>query len=344
MQTATEDKVKYSQKVLELHCVSGLKHFKKVIRSHVVFHLVFACILLFEIAGLITTCVLYRQSAFFALCISVLVLSIFTYLVLLFYMQSRKPEQFRLLKQWFLSVCSKSLSEDISPSDYHLFLAQALFLFSQFFQTKEIPTYLRSFPLDSIQRVMKKLSWLWHYKNFQRMKEILLLECTYEHLSLLKIEPMNLEVHASLGNSYLALSSVYKGLLQSPVKSDTESSSFEQMGETLEESFQTSIQNAIEEYKIIYETVKNDPWVLAQLATCYHELEMYDKEIEHFEKILEVSESQNDVMLRLAYLYFQEGHNAQGFKIYKLLKESHHEKADELFSYYISKGKQEAFL
>ena len=214
-------------------------------------------------------------------------------------------------------------------------------MFAQVFQNKELPVYLKSFPIDSLKKVMRKFSLFLHLKDLQKMKEILLFECINEHLSLLKIEPTNLEVHASLGNSYLTLSSVYKTLLKVKIKQADEHHSEEEVNEHLYFKFQNTIHKAIEEYKIIYESAKDDPWVLAQLATCYHELEMYDKEIEHFEKILEVSDAKGDVMLRLALLYFQEGLNAQGFKIYKHLKESDHERADELFSYYIAKSKQD---
>lgn len=341
METIHEDKTKYSQKVLELHCMSGLKHFKKVLRSYLIFHLCFYFAFLLELGFIAALYALKMHTPLFALGIAFFVLTVFTYLSLLFYTHSKKPEQLSQLKDWFVSICRRSLSEDIAQQDYHLFMAQALHLFARSFQTKDLPVYLKSFPLESLQRVMKKLSLFLHLKDLQKMKEILLFECIQEHLSLLKIEPTNLEVHASLGNSYLTLSAVYKTLLTSPVQLKEESYSNTEINEKYYEKFKRSINKAIEEYKIIYESARDDPWVLAQLATCYHELEMYDKEIEHFEKILEVSDAKGDVMLRLAYLYFQEGLNAQGFKIYKLLKESDHERADELFSYYISKSKQD---
>jgi hypothetical protein len=49
-------------------------------------------------------------------------------------------------------------------------------------------------------------------------------------------------------------------------------------------------------------------------------------------------------MTRLSYLYFQEGKNAQGFKLYKLIKETNPPKAEEIFSYYISKAQEETLL
>jgi tetratricopeptide (TPR) repeat protein len=118
----------------------------------------------------------------------------------------------------------------------------------------------------------------------------------------------------------------------------------EDFEEELLKKFKTCILKAIEEYKIILASTEQAPWVLAQLATCYHELELYDKEIETFEKILEISSSQEEVMTRLSYLYFQEGKNAQGFKLYKLIKETNPPKAEEIFSYYISKAQEETLL
>lgn len=340
-----EEKTAHSlHKLTELHCMSGLKHFKKILRSYVLFHSVFALIFILESVFLITLYYLKETSSLFAIGIFSLVLTLFSYLVLIFYVQAKKPEQLKQLKDWFLSVCKKSLSEEMSQIDYHLFLAQAMYTFALFFQAKELPVYFSSIPIPSIQRLTKKCSYLWHWKDFQKIKEILLLDCIYQHLSLLKYEPTNLEVHASLGNSYLTLASVYKSMHREGF-SHEEPSSLDELQESLLKSFKNAITKAIEEYKIIhFSSDHEDPWVLAQLATCYHELEMYDQEIEHFEKILEISDFNHEVMLRLAYLYFQEGRNAHAFKLYKIIKETDPVKATELFDYYISRAQEEALI
>lgn len=342
---SSEDKYTSSfQKILELHCLSGLKHFKKVLFSYILFHSLFIIAFALETAFLMTLYFLGNTSSLFAIGIFSLILSVFSYLVLIFYFQAKKPEQFKQLKDWFLSVCKKSIPEEMSQSDYHLFLAQSLYTFASLFHIKELPVYLSSFPIVSFQRLMKKCCYMWHWKDFQKMKEILLLDCIYQHLSLLKHEPTNLEVHASLGNSYLTLASVYKSMHRESL-SQQEPLSLEDLKEEFLKNFKNSISKAIEEYKIISASShEDDPWVLAQLATCYHELEMYDKEIEHFEKILEISNSNQEVMSRLAYLYFQEGRNAQGFKLYKIIKEIDPKKAGDLFDYYISEAQKETLI
>jgi tetratricopeptide (TPR) repeat protein len=345
IETFYEDKLTDSfQKILQLHCMSGVKHFKKVLFSYVLFHFAFITAFILEGAFLTTLYFLENTSSLFAIGIFSLILTVFSYLVLIFYFQAKKPEQFKQLKEWFLSICKKSIPEELSPSDYHLFLAQAIYTFAMQFHLKDLPVYFKNFPIPSFQRIMKKCSYLWHAQDFQKIKEILLLDCIYQHLALLKYEPTNLEVHASLGNSYLTLASVYKSMHKETL-SQSEPLSLDELKEDLLKLFKNSINKAIEEYKIIRASTQQDnPWVLAQLATCYHELEMYDKEIEHFEKILDISESNQEVMTRLGFLYFQEGRNAQGFQLYKIIKETDPQKASELFDYYIMEAQKETLV
>lgn len=329
------------QKILHLHCISGVKHFKKILRSYVLFHLLFCALFFVQTVFLTSLYFLESRSLLFAVALFSLVLTFFTYLVMIFYFQAKKPEQLRLVKEWYLSICRKSVSsERIPEEETHLLLAEALRLFASYFQIKELPSYLRSIPLPSLQRLLKKCSFFWHWKDFQNMKELLLLDSIHEHLSLLKYEQTNLEVHASLGSSYLSLASVYKAMQRSFLFYDSPIF-IEELDESTAKKFKNAVFKAIEEYKIIHQSTHQDPWVLAQLASCYHELQMYDKEIEYFEKILEISSAHTEVMLRLGYLYFQEGKNAQGFKIYQLIKESEPLKAEEIFDYYLAKAKQE---
>lgn len=345
MNSSEEEKSSASfHKIIELHAYAGLKHFKKILHSYVVFHASFSLLFIVESGFLLSLHFLEKMSVLFAFGLFAFVLTLFTYLVLIFYFQTKKPEQLRQLKDWYLSVCKKSLPhESLSETEFHLFLAQALHLFSSLFQPKELPTYLSSIPIPSLKRLIKKCSHLWAWQDFQKMKELLILDCIFQHLCLLKHEPTNLEVHASLGNSYLTLASIYK-LMNKDIFLKDMMLILEDFEEELLKKFKTCILKAIEEYKIILASSEHDPWVLAQLATCYHELEMYEKEIETFERILEISSSQEEVMTRLSYLYFQEGKNAQGFKLYQLIKETNPYKAEEIFSYYISKAQEETLL
>jgi hypothetical protein len=144
------------QKIIELHAQVGLKHFKKILRSYLVFHTLFAGLFFLEAVFLLSLYFFEKVSVIFALGIFAFVLTLFTYLVLIFYFQTKKPEQLRQLKDWYLSVCKKSLpQESLSETEFHLFLAQALHLFSSSFQPKELPVYLSSIPLPSFKRLMK---------------------------------------------------------------------------------------------------------------------------------------------------------------------------------------------
>lgn len=332
------------QKIIELHAQSGLKHFKKILHSHVVFYALFFGLFLLEAIGLVTLYLTENRTVLFAIAIFAFVLTLFTYFVLLFYFQAKKPEQLRHLKDWYVSVCKKSAPEgSFSETELHLFLAQSLHAFASLFSPQELPVYFSSIPIVSLKRLVKKCSHLWAWKDFQKMKELLIQDCIFQHLCLLKYEPTNLEVHASLGNSYLTLASIYK-LMNKDIFLKDMLIVLEDFEDLLLKKFKTCIYKAIEEFKIIKASTQQDPWVLAQLATCYHELEQYDEEIEYFEKILEISESQQEVMARLSYLYFQEGKNAQGFKLYQMIKESHPDKAEEIFNFYISKAQEETLL
>lgn len=331
-------------KILELHAISGLKHFKKILHSYVIFHALFSSLFLVELILIFSLYSLKMRTIGFAISLFCFVLTIFTFLVLLFYFQAKKPEQLKQLKDWYLVVCKKSMpQEKMSETEYHLFLAEGLHIFASHFHIKELPVYFGKVPFPSLRRLMKKCSHLWAWKDFQKMKELLLLECIYQHLCLLKYQPTNLEVHASLGNSYLTLASIYKGMNRDVFLKEF-MVVLEDFEEQLLKKFKTCIYKAIEEYKIIKDSTSEDPWVLAQLAMCYHELEQYDKEIEYFEKILDISEAQEEVMIRLSLLYFQQGKNAGGFKLYQIIKETNPLKAEEIFNFYINKAQEETLL
>jgi tetratricopeptide (TPR) repeat protein len=331
-------------KTLESQAHKGLIHFKKILHSYVVFHASFSLLFFLEGIFLISLYSMQTMSVLFAFGLFAFVLTLFTYLVLIFYFQTKKPEQLRQLKEWYLSTCKKSFPQDaFTETEFHLYLAQALHYFSSMFQPKELPTYFSSVPIPSLKRVIKKFSHFCAWRDFQKMKELLLLDCIYQHLCILKHEPTNLEIHASLGNSYLTLSSIYKMMNKDILLKDM-MIILEDFEEELLQKFKTCVLKAIEEYKIILATNEQNPWALAQLATCYHELEMYEKEIETFEKILETSCSQEEVMARLSYLYFQEGKNAKGFKLYQLIKETNPARAEEIFNYYIHKAQEETAL
>ena len=156
------------------------------------------------------------------------------------------------------------------------------------------------------------------------MKEILLLVSITEHIQLIKETPTDLEAHASLANAYVALSKIYQG-----------------DSKEMHEKFQAASEKAIQEFKILDHYSPNDPWVQAQLATCYHDLKMFREEILYYENILKLCPEDKQIMFRLGVLYFQQGLNAKGLRTYEELKNMGFSRADELIDYYDANIRQE---
>ena len=103
-------------------------------------------------------------------------------------------------------------------------------------------------------------------------------------------------------------------------------------------------EKAIQEFKIIDHYSPEDPWVHAQLASCYHDLKMHSKEITEYETILKLCPEDKQILFRLGILCFQQGENARGLQIYEQLKEMQFSRADELIDFYDANIKQEYFI
>lgn len=152
-------------------------------------------------------------------------------------------------------------------------------------------------------------------KDILSMQKLLLFESVKEHITLIKKEPTDLEAHASLVLTYLSLAKIHKSIEKNI-------------------AFTCSVESAIEELKILLLYSPKDPWVHAQLAACYHDLEKKEEEIAQYEHILALRSNDQEVMYRLGILYFQQGQNAKGFKIYEQLKTLGCSKYESLFQYY----------
>lgn len=315
------------QRNVESHCSSGLKQFKKIIRSYIFFHLFFMGLLISEITAFCLSLTFLSKSALIAFSLAGIILTAFAYLVILFYFQAKKPEQFIELRNWFMLLCKQSLPKNLASSEYHLSLANSAYRFAHHLMKHESTLY--SFPpvTHSINTLMRKFSNFCHHKDLYKMKEILLLVSINEHIQLIKQMPTDLEAHASLANTYVALSKIYRG-----------------ESKEMHEKFKSASEKAIQEFKILDHYSPNDPWVQAQLATCYHDLKMFKEEIQYYENILRLCPDDKQIMFRLGVLYFQQGFNAKGLHIYEGLKAMSFSRADELIDYYDANIKQEYFI
>ena len=313
-------------KSIEFNCLAGIRKFKKIIRSYVFFHLFFIGLLTAEVMAFFLFLTALFQISLIAFSLATILLTAFAYLILLLYFQTKKPEQFLQLRNFFMLLCKKGLPKNIMSSEYHLSLASAAHRFASHLNLSEVAIYPLTQKMSSLNQFMRKINHLCHKSDIKKMKEVLYLVSISEHIQLIKNAPTNLEAHASLANAYVALSHLYQA-----------------QGEG-KEKFKNATQKAIQEFKIIDHYSPKNPWVHAQLASCYHDLRMHNEEIIEYEAILKLCPEDKQILFRLGALCFKQGKNARGLQIYEQLKAIQFNRADELIEFYDANIKQEYFI
>jgi hypothetical protein len=317
MQLEQEREIDYSlyQQNLPQFYKATVNDFKKVSKSFVTFNLVFSLAITIELILFFSFLPLLTKSSWIAISIGSLIVTCFTYVILYFYFQARKPDHFLDLKNRLIQSCKIILSVPAGLSTHHLSIASTLNKLSSYLQDFEqnfyrIPSFLTPYT-----------SWINAFSEFaykedvQMMQKILLEASIIEHMQQIKSTPTDLEVHASLGFTYVNLSKLLKKA-------------------NLESEFNKIASLAIEEFTILSQYAPNDPWVHEQLANGYHDLNMFDEEIKEMEILQNLKSNDKEILYKLGILYFKKGLNAKGLKIYEDLLTSYAHKAEDLIQYY----------
>ncbi|MFA5250593.1 MAG: hypothetical protein WC371_04220 [Parachlamydiales bacterium] len=304
--------------------------FQKITGFLTLLKLSFFGLVFFEaaLAGLFA---LYAANSFLmAIALGGAVLTIFSYFVLLFYFQTKKPEQVLELKERFVDLLRSLTPVPKKTAEHHLTVASSLMRLSFQMQNaeSEYPLFEKVRKYEFFRSYAEKLSAFFHREDVFKMQELLLCSAVQEHVEQIKATPTDLEVHASLAHSYSTLAKLY---LEYRKKNR-----FKKARQYVEERFETTSKRAIEEFEILKEFAPSDPWIHAQLAQCYHSLEMFEEEGKEYEVILELSPDDQEVLFRLGAIYFQLGKNALGLKVYSDLKRLGYKRADELLELYAS--------
>jgi hypothetical protein len=315
------------------HCAQALDKFGSITRYYALFHILFFSALLVELLSFLLFFPFFAKSSILAFSLAIIFLTSFSYFVMVFYFQAKKPEQFTQLRDAYLEASKNELPFEPGTSAYHLSLSHAArhlvtMLHNQ--ESKYYP-YLKRFP--TLFSLLKKFSIWSHWKDVHKMKELLLFLAIHEHIQLVKSEPTDLEAHASLADTYCALCKLY----MAPAKHSSEEMIWippAYFSEEMRQKFTFAAERAIEEFKILDDYAPNDRWIHAQLASLYHDLELPEQETLEYEKMLKIAPQDRNILFRLGVLYFQQGYNAKGLRIYEQLKKSKDKKADELISYY----------
>ncbi|NGX46435.1 MAG: hypothetical protein K940chlam2_01626 [Chlamydiae bacterium] len=309
------------------------KRFWRINHFYVLLHTLFLLLIAAELMAFTFTFVSLLHSTALAFFLAGIFLTVFTYLVLFFYFQARGPEKLSQLRDDYLIAAKIAIPYSEVTLEYHRAITQAIF---SFINALEIPSVRSRWVRHSetLSFLVEKFRIWTQWKDLLRMKEMLLISSIREHIRLIKRDPSDLEAHASLASNYQALSELYQDPKKLAHNEELTWSPPEFISEKMREKFKQALERALEEYHIIDGYAPNDPWVHAQRAAIYCELERFDDEMTEYEKILEIDPRSDEVLMRLGELYFRTGSTAKGLQIYDQLRCQNSEKGLELIAQY----------
>ncbi|HAB99661.1 MAG TPA: hypothetical protein DCE71_07565 [Parachlamydiales bacterium] len=310
-----------------------IREFRKTTKNFALFNVSFAVLITTELTLFCAFLPSFGQSYLLAIGLGAIFLTCFSYFVLLFYFQAKKPEQITLTRDRFIASCKQIIGLPPGAPQHHLSVASALIKLSAYLHDFEWHVY--HFPkwLRSSAPFFTRWAAYCHWQDVFNMKQSLLHAAIEEHLEQIKATPTDLEVHASLASTYVALSQIYlepkkKGAFHPRIHHYQKKQAF------FEEKFRKAAKLAIEEFQILSHYAPNDPWVHEQLAVGYKDLQLPQEEIREVEILLQLKPGDNDTLFRLGTLYFEQGQNAKGLQAYEKLKKARYKQADHLISSY----------
>ncbi len=307
--------------------------FARINRNYVFFHTFFILALSIGLIFFGLTFSHSMQSTAMAFWLAGIFVTVFTYLVLLFYLQGRRPEKLMQLRDEYLDATQECIPFDPGTLEYHCCITEAIVhLIGQL----RIPPVENSFILasETFSYLVEKFRIWTRWKDLLKLKEMLLLSSIQEHIRLIKKHPADLEAHSSLASNYIALATLYQDPKKLTLNDNLCWTPPEYESEEMQKKFEMALERALEEYHIMDEYAPSDPWVHAQRATLYKELDRAEEEQCEYEQILEFEPENTETLLRLGKLYFRKGENAKGLKIYDQLQHLDTEKSQEILAHY----------
>ena len=307
-----------------------IQQFKTLTKKYALFHICFLSFTFLQVIVALLFFSFFSQSIWAAIILATLCLTIFSYLVLYFYFQAKKPQQFIDLKE----NLQNGYIDTKNPIDSHLQSAQLFLQLSTALHELESTYYTQWDSWENISHLLKKFSIWMYWKDVIKMRELLLLSCINETIALVKILPLDIEAHVNLANAYITLSKLYIH----PKKLDEGSSliwvSPEYVSSFMQHKFQIASNRAVEELKVLTELCPNDLWTHQQLAKIYHAKGLLELEIQEYETLQEMAPEDAMIQYNLGTLYFQIGRSALGLKIYEKLIHQDTSLANQLIDQY----------
>lgn len=340
--TATTEQTQMQTQMQEL-VHTALERFRRIVTSYAIFSGIFLCLMAFEFFYILFHLAFLAQSFALAMSIALCVATGFFYLTLRVYFQSKKEEKCIRLKEEYILAC-RHLSKDSTNGvrNYELTATSCCELATAL-HGKEYSFYSVPVWLDFLSTTVEKVSCWTHWDDVQMMKEILLQGTVNAHIEIIKIQPTDLASHAGLANAYVMLAGLYVDP-RSIEGYDDDRWIPQKFGDAYTLKFRQMSERAIEEFKILNDYAPNDPWVHAQLAYSYRDLQMPQEEIREYETLFQLCPDDKEILFKLGQLYFQQGSNAKGLQVYELLKRGNYKKADQLIQHYGSGAKSYTYF
>lgn len=331
--TISPFEIKQPYPQLESFVPEAVSRFRRALRSYAVFNLVFCLLILIEVLYLFFHLTFLMQTFVLAIHLSLIFVTVFSYVTLRLYFQAKKAELCFTLKDELVQILKKDISDSQNPEG-HRILAKLYCQFAAQLHGKEYKLYQPPIFLEGLSSSFEKMSCWFHWQDMHFMKELLLKSAVEEHLKVVKLDPISLEVHAGLANSYVLLSGLYVDPRTIEGMDHDRWIPPHKYTEAFKKRFRAAAERAIEEFKILRDYAPEDPWVHAQLAYSYRDLQMPMEEIKEYETIHQLCPADKETLFKLGKLYFEQGMNAKGLQVYETLKKANYKKAEVLIQLY----------
>jgi tetratricopeptide (TPR) repeat protein len=310
----------FHSKVIEL-INPTIDCFQKIAKKHFLFHLGFFALVACEAILILCFLTPLIDSFFLGIAIALLFFTLLLYFILRLYYQEQKPQELVALRDEFISTCRQYLPQGISASEAELALANSACKLAEKLSGKEETFYNVPKNLQFLSSLVEKWSKKAHRNDIERIQELFLFASIEKHLQLIRYEPTSLEAHAATANAYMMLANHY-------LASTT-------LHEVLRaKKAQHAYEKALAEFKILDEFAPQDPWVHEQLALVYQALKMVELEIKEYEIILSLKPDDSQILYTLGVLYFKQGEQAKGLRMYQELLRKQPDKAEALIQHY----------
>ena len=309
--------------------------FRAVTRFYAFFHIGFVSCAFVQVLSLLLFFSFFTKSNWSAFAIASLFLTGFTYFVLHFYFQAKKPQQLLEIRHE-LQEDLKELLKTNGEEELNESLPKLFSTIADSLNQLESHCYPIKNTFQTLKPIIEKFSIWLHWKDVHKMRELLLLSTINETVRLVKRAPSELEAHAKLASAYISLANIY----MDPRKKEADTLpawiSPEYQSEAMLDKFDSACNRAIEELKIIKEKAPDNSWTHMMLANIYHDKNLPELEIQEYEALISLHPEDTKILFRLGVLYFSQGRNSLGLKVYTHLKEKDEPLSENLITYYDS--------